>query len=231
MNHRPNLALVGAAAALALAPAALAKTTVSVRVEGSTKTLQAAKTVTVPSSGSITKGGTPAGTCPARSAAGAFDRAVHGRWTAKFYPGVNGGIFITSIFSVKPKSVNDYWTVFADNRSSNVGICSIKPHRGEKFLFAITDGSEFPLVIKAPAQARLGGSFTANVSYYKTNQNTGKTTHVNAGGIHLTGRGVDVVTNSRGNAKVAVTRTGKLTLKADGKGYVRAEPVVVSELP
>ena len=231
MNHRTNLALLGAAASLALVPAALAKTTVSVRVEGPTKTLQAATNVAVPTSGSITKGGTPAGTCPARSAAGAFDHAVHGRWTAKYYPGVNGGIFITSIFSVKPPTVNDYWTLFVDNRTASAGICAIAPHRGEKFLFAITNGSQFPLVIKAPAQARLGGSVTVNVSYYKTSQTTGKTTHVEAGGIHVTGRGVSVVTNSRGNAKVAITRTGTLTLKASGSGFVRAEPAVVRELP
>ena len=49
---------------LLAAPAFAAPTKVSFRVEGASKTLLPAKTVTVPTSGSITKGGTPKGSLP-----------------------------------------------------------------------------------------------------------------------------------------------------------------------
>lgn len=71
MQHRIQRALLGATLALVLTPAAAAAaTTVTVRVEGASRTLLAPTKVSVPSSGSITKGGAPAGSCPAHSAAG-----------------------------------------------------------------------------------------------------------------------------------------------------------------
>ena len=47
----------------------------------------AAKTVAVPTGGSITKGGTPKGTCPANSAAGAFNVATGGNWSGTLLHG------------------------------------------------------------------------------------------------------------------------------------------------
>ena len=65
-------ALGGVAAVLVLAlsaPALGANSAISVRVEGAKRTLLPA-TAAHAESGSITKGGTPAGTCPGSSATG-----------------------------------------------------------------------------------------------------------------------------------------------------------------
>jgi hypothetical protein len=85
--------------------------------------------------GFITKGRTPKGKCPGASAAGALDRATHGKWTGKYFSSV-GGIFITSIDGVKPPG-QDFWSVFVNGKSSSMGICAIKLHPGEKLLFKI----------------------------------------------------------------------------------------------
>ena len=79
----------GAALVLVLVPsAALAAsgTPVSVRIEGQSKTLLAAKTVLV-RSGSVTKNHAPRGACPAKSAAGALDAATHHRWSGSWSGG------------------------------------------------------------------------------------------------------------------------------------------------
>jgi hypothetical protein len=85
--------------------------------------------------GWITKGGTPRGKCPGASAAGALDRATHGKWTGKYYSSV-GGIFVTSILGVKPTG-SDFWSIFVNGRSASTGICGVKLHSREKLLFKI----------------------------------------------------------------------------------------------
>ncbi len=76
-----SLALVAGAPAAALA----AGTTVSVRVEGLTRTLLATKVVHT-HSGSITKGGTPSRRLSATTAAGALDVATRHRWSGTTAP-------------------------------------------------------------------------------------------------------------------------------------------------
>ena len=86
MKNSRSIALGGLTIALALTPtAALAAgpTTVSVRIEGTSRTLLAATNVRT-HSGSITKGGAPAGACPATTAAGALDDAAHHKWTGSY---------------------------------------------------------------------------------------------------------------------------------------------------
>ena len=91
--------LLASAAPVALAvgcagPALAAVPPVSVRVEGPTRTLLETKTVTAPSTGSITLGGTPKGQCPADSAAGAL-RACWSLGLAFIRPGAAGIVLVT----------------------------------------------------------------------------------------------------------------------------------------
>lgn len=232
MKPKTKLALLGATVTCAVAPAAAlgsASSTVSVRIEGPAKTLVNDKSVKL-HAGSVTKGGTPTGVCPALSAAGALGAATHGQWTGKYFASVPG-IFITTILGIKAPTSTQFWTVFVDNRSSASGICQVKPHRGEQIMFALTDGSQFPLVLKAPVQARISSHITVNVGYYFTDLKSGHTTFRHPKGIHVTAKGVDAVTDSRGNARVNIVKAGALVLRADGKGFVRAAPLRVSELP
>lgn len=133
-----TLVLASGAAAVPVALAAGAGhpvgPTVTVQVKTLKKTLVHAAAVRG-RSGWITKGGTPRGKCSAASAAGALNAATRGRWTGKYYASV-GGIFVTSILGVTPKSP-DYWGFSVNGHTSSKGICAIRLHRGEKLLFKI----------------------------------------------------------------------------------------------
>src|ERR1700689_2341082 len=70
--------LVVAAVAAAIAPK------VTIRIEGSKRTLLATTTVQAPSSGSITRDGAAKGACPADSAAGVLNVGAKGRWSGSW---------------------------------------------------------------------------------------------------------------------------------------------------
>jgi Domain of unknown function (DUF4430) len=221
MKSSRTIALGGACIALAVTPAvALASgpTTVSVRVEGKTRTLLAATTVSVPAGGSITKGGTPAGTCPAPSAAGALDAATHHRWGGTYSSGL--GIELTSILGETHSFTSSYyWSISVNDKYAQVGMCDLKLHKGDQLLFAAVPdkGTEYPIVISAPRHATVGHAIELKVAY------------ANAKGIDkpLVGASIDGhVTNKQGVARVTAAKAGKLHLTAARAGYVRAEATV-----
>jgi hypothetical protein len=216
---------VAVVAALA-APAFAAPTKVSFRVEGASKTLLPAKSVTVPTSGSITKGGTPAGSCPANSAAGAFNIATGGNWSGTYSSGL--GIEVTKILGEAGiYSKGHYWEFFVDNRPASVGICDQKVSSGDQFLFADVPakGVEFPIVISAPATATAGKAFKVKASYYPGKSKTAKP----LAGVSFTG--VKGTTNAHGVATVTASQAGKLSLVGSKAGEIRsaAATVVVSK--
>jgi Domain of unknown function (DUF4430) len=121
-------------AALGAASHAAAGATVTVQIKTLTKTLLA-PTAEHGEKGWITKGGTPRGKCSGNSAAGALDAATHGKWAGKYYPSLHD-IFVTSIDGVKP-SRSDNWEFDVNGKASNVGVCEVKLHAGERLLFKI----------------------------------------------------------------------------------------------
>lgn len=137
MYRKTVVALVGAVvmavAASGVALGASSGPTVTVQIKTLTKTLR--KVTVHGEKGWITKGKTPRGKCPGSSAAGALDAATHGRWTGKYFASV-GGVFVTSILGVKPKSP-DFWNFYVNGKSSSKGVCSVKLHAGERLLFKI----------------------------------------------------------------------------------------------
>ena len=218
-----------AAAALLAGPAlAGAQTKVSWRVEGASKTLLAPKTVAVPAGGSITKGGAPAGACPANTAAGAFNSATGGNWSGTYSSGL--GIEVTKILGETGiYSKGSYWEFFVDNHAASVGICSQKVKSGDQLLFAnvpAKGAAEFPIVISAPAKATAGTSFQVKASYYPTKSKAAKP----LAGVTITGvKGR--VTNAKGVATVTANKAGKLSLVGSKSGEIRsaAATVVVSK--
>ncbi len=239
MKLSTKCAPVGAALALALAPAALAAKSspaVSVRIEGKAKTLLPT-TVVHPGTGSITKHHAPKGACPADSAQGALDRATHGRWTGPWSKAYREYL-ITSVLGEKYGAAAKYfWEIFAGNRAATAGACEIKARPGQKLLFAavpLADVAAYPLTIAgAPATATVGHPFTVTVEAYDAK---GKP-HPLAG-ASVTGAGVSAATtDATGQATVTATTAGPLVLTADhgstkkGKesfGYVRAETGSIS---
>jgi Domain of unknown function (DUF4430) len=137
MHRKTVIALLGAivmaVAGSGVALAASSGPSVTVQVKNGTKTLT--NSVVHGEKGWVRKGGTPKGKCPGSSAAGALDAATHGKWTGKYYASV-GGVFVTSIDGVKPKSP-DFWNLYVNGKSSNLGVCSVKLHAGEKVLFKV----------------------------------------------------------------------------------------------
>ena len=85
--------------------------------------------------GWITKGGTPRGKCPGASAAGALDRATHGRWTGRYYRQYSD-LLVSSILGVKAHG-GRYWWLYVNGRSASVGVCAVKLRAGEKLLFKL----------------------------------------------------------------------------------------------
>ena len=85
--------------------------------------------------GSITKGGTPRGKCPASSAAGALNAATHGRWTGKYFASCRA--FSSRRSSGRAGQHKDYWSIFVNGKLSNKGICEIKLRAGQRLLFKI----------------------------------------------------------------------------------------------
>jgi hypothetical protein len=220
MKRSRSLALGGLTIALASSPAvalAAGPTTVSVRIEGKSRTLLPATTVRT-HTGSITKGGAPAGACPATTAAGALDVATRHSWNGSYG---TYGLSVTSVLGEShPFTSTSYWSIFVDNKYASAGVCDLKLHRGEQILFAAVPekGTEYPIVLSVPARARTGRSFTVKATYFGARGGAKP-----LAGVAVKGGGV---TNAQGVATVTATKQGKLSLTASRAGYIRDEVTV-----
>lgn len=223
MSTRRTITVTGAIAALTLTAAGsalAARPAVTIRVEGLKRTLLPA-TVVRAGSGSITKGGAPAGGCPASSAAGALNVATHHRWTGTYSSGL--GIEVTGILGETHiySSKGYYWGIWVDNRFASAGICDLTLHPGEQLLFAPAPatGTVSPTAVLAPARATTGTAFRVRVVRY------------NAGGHPKPLAGVTLTdasgaTNRNGVTEVTATHAGKLTLTASARGDIRSSATV-----
>jgi hypothetical protein len=216
-------ALGGAAAVVTLAvsaPAFGARTGVTVRVEGAKRTLLPA-TAAHAESGSITKGGTPAGACPGSSGAGYFDSATHHRWNGTYSSGL--GIEVINVLGETHKFTSAaYWGIWVNNRFASTGLCDLKLKPGDQLLLAPASvkGSTYPIALTAPAHAKVGTPFAVKASYFKGAKGAAKPL------AHVKVTGAAAATDAHGAATVTATKAGKLTLVASLKGYIRAEATV-----
>jgi hypothetical protein len=223
MKHRQFAALGGVAAVVlaTTAPAFGAGSGVTVRVEGLKHTLLPA-TIAHTESGSITKGGTPKGSCPGSSAAGYFDSATHHRWSGTYSSGL--GVEITKVLGETHKfsAKGFYWGIWVNDKFASSGLCDLKLKPGDQLLLAPApaSGTTYPIVLTAPAKATAGHSFSVKTSYFKSSK--GKAKALKA--VKVTDAGA--VTSTSGAATVTVEKPGKVTLVATLKGYIRAEATV-----
>ena len=166
-----------AAAALLAGPALAKSPKVSVRVEGKSKTLLETKALKTPSSGFITKGGAKKGSCPSGgTAAGAFNRAIKGNWSGKSF---SFGYEVNTILGETVNNKTRYWEFFVNDRAAQKGICDQKVKAGDQLLFAdvpLKGGSEFPIVLTAPAKATVGKPFQVKAFYFPGKSNRTKPT-------------------------------------------------------
>jgi hypothetical protein len=223
MKRRYLLALAGATTALAVAPttAALAAK-VTVRVEGKRKTLLNPSVVKT-GGGSITKFGASAGACSAASAQGALDVATHHSWIGKWSTTYGPEYFITSILGESYATSKTYfWEIFVNNVPATAGGCEIKLHPGDQLLFAADTGSQYPIVLTAPAHATAGHKFTAKAVAYNAK---GKAKPL--AGATVSANGHSSKTGKDGTVLLTLSHVGTFTLKASHAGYIRAAPVTL----
>jgi len=135
---KAGIALLGTALALVAVPAASASASpkVTVSVVGKTKTLLPAKTIQT-TSGSITRGGAPAGKCPSTSAQGALNVATHGNWKGSWSASYHE-YYITGILGDNETGKKYYWGIYVNGKAASKGACDIKLKTGEKLLFKVT---------------------------------------------------------------------------------------------
>jgi hypothetical protein len=197
--------------------------TVTVRVEGLKRTLLA-PTVVHLHSGSITKGGAPAGACPARSGAGALDAVTHHHWVGTWSTSFDDYEVTSILGEAHSFTTKLYWSVWVGNKFASTGVCGIKLHPNEQLLFAAASSKTKGLVaIKAPSSATVGQPFAVTVVWFN---GSGKTKPL--AGATVTAAGVSSQTNSQGTVELTPTQAGTLSLKAAHAGYIRSAPVQVS---
>jgi hypothetical protein len=235
MQLRRSPFIAGAPIALGLAvaaPAIAAAPAVSVRVESAQRTLLPARTVTAPAHGSITKGGAPAGACPADTAAGALTAATGGRWTGSYDSGL--GIEVNSILGTALSYARgSYWGFYVDDHFASHGVCATRLHPGESLLFAQVPAkgrTPLPIVLRAPATARAGTPFTVRAvdlpgAGPATRPVSDVHLRVTAGPGHRTGArvGRDVA----GATAVSVASPGTVTIVASAPHTIRSAAVTV----
>jgi Domain of unknown function (DUF4430) len=224
--HRKQILAAGVALlACTLTPAAVAAAAgpaVTVRIEGKSKTLLAAKVEHAPA-GSVTKDGH---SCSGNSAAGAFNAATRGKWSGTWSKSLSDFQVMTILGDTENyTTTKSYWELFVNNVPASTGICGVKLKAGENILFAAVGASETPadpLGVEAPTSEPEFKKFTIKVVYYNAK---GKASP--AAGVTVAFAGHRYTTNSAGEtAKVAAETSGALSVTAAKKGYIRAEATV-----
>jgi hypothetical protein len=221
MKHRPFAALGGVAAAVVLASTATALgagAPITVRVEGVKRTLLPA-TVAHAESGSVTRAGATPGACPGKNAIGYFDSATHHRWKGSFSSSL--GVAVTSVLGENhPFTSSFFWGLWVNDKFASAGLCSLKLKPGDELLLAPAPekGRVFPIVLKAPATAKVGQPFVVKASYFKTAK-----AKALAGAKVTDGANA---TDTHGATTVTASKPGKLTIVATEKGFIRAEATV-----
>jgi hypothetical protein len=220
-------AVVLSASALVAVPAAFAASSapasVTVRIEGKTKTLLAATPVKT-TSGSITTGGAPAGKCPATSAQGALQDATHGGWKGSWSKQYSE-YYITSILGDTEASAKAYWAIYVNGVYATAGACDIPLKSGDAVLFAVIPGkgkTPEALSTSIPAKGIDGDQITPIVVYYDAKGHK----HAVPGATVTLGHVTDK-TNGAGITKaITLTGSGRQTLKVSKPGYVRTEATI-----
>lgn len=199
--------------------AALAAPSVSVRVEGKSRTLLDPVTAQT-HTGWITKAGAPTGACSATSAAGALDVATHHNWGGSYSHSF--GLAVTSILG-EAHVFNSpyYWSVWVNNTYAQSGVCGITLHRGDHLLFAVEPVSTYwyPLGVSAPRHAAFGHTFKVKVIWFNSAGKSKPLPGARVGGV---------LTNSHGIATLTANHHRSLVLRAARSGYVRSAPVRVA---
>jgi uncharacterized protein DUF4430 len=222
-RHTLNAAVaLAGTCALALGPIAAAGasgTSVSVRIEGKSRTLQAAKTISAPT-GTVSQGGH---SCSADSGAGLLNAVTDGKWSGTWSKSYKD-FEVTKIDGETDSysTTKSYWEIFVNDVPATTGICGVKLAAGDQILFAAVANSETPgdpLAIEVPKTVTKGKSFAPKVVFFNA-----KGRAAPLAGVTVSFEGHNYTTGTAGTTpKVSARATGTFTLTAAKKGYIRAE--------
>jgi Domain of unknown function (DUF4430) len=198
--------------------------TVTVRIEGTSKTLLPPTTVTL-GSRAVDKDGVAADSCKGTSAAGALELASHGQWNGSFSKSL-GGYLVSSIDGLSfPSGGATYWAFWINDAPAPQGVCGLTPKTGDSILF-FPDcyGRKCPpndgvLGVRAPARVTAGHPVTVAVSAYSDSKGAASA----ESGAVVTGDGVSAKTSAGGIARLTFTRTGRFLLRVHAPHTVRTE--------
>jgi hypothetical protein len=207
------LALLAVTDALASGSSA----TVTVRVEGATKTLLTARTTQTPPA-AITRGHVPSTACPGDSALGALQAATHGGWIGR-YKASKSTYKVTAILGEHRASG---WVAFVNGRPLQGNDVCGKLKSGKEVLFANAPAGEPALILSSPSQASAGSTFNVKVTAYGR---SGAAKPVAGATISVNGHSGP--TNASGVTPLTPDRAGTYTIAVTKPGYVRDEAVVV----
>jgi hypothetical protein len=223
-------ALAGLAAATLLAAPALAGPTVTVRVEGQSRTLLERTRVTLPDTPPPVTG------CQRWSAAAAIEEATRGNWDRGDFPS-------TILGESHTFTQNDYWAEWVDFGSGyrwGSGICNDVLKDGDEVLEVVDIASatfaptRFPLDLEGlPAAVQTGVPVTVTVVAYVTDGTVGTGTRTPVAGATVSGGGASAVTGPGGTATLRFMQPGTVVVKASKPGSVvsAGEGVTVSTTP
>jgi hypothetical protein len=204
---------LASAALFAVAPTAVAGSTlpkVSVRVEGTAKTLLPA-TVVQPVPGLVKKGGH---SCSADSGAGAFNLATKGKWSGTWSSSLKDFEVLKILGDTENYAkTKSYWEVLVNDVPASTGLCGLKLKAGERILLAAIGAKESPAL---PLGVTVRGT-TARVVYY-----TAKGKPVALAGATVKSGTSRVKTNAAGKATLPAY-SKPTTVTATKTGYIRAE--------
>jgi hypothetical protein len=226
---------------------------VSVRVEGSAKTLFEGQVMTEGetfetassggvhpcdyadngnSGGEFTNGGSPSGTptTALRDAALSSGLAFDAEWFGSGAKNENpGDFFVSQVGADKNESSGEFasWGYAVNYLTAPVGGCQIALAPGSEVLWAYNYFNlEHRLRLTGPASANAGTPFTVHVTDGQTGAAlAGMSIGEMAGGVTSPLPGT--TTDASGNATVLLAQTGQLTLKATGSGAVRSNGLAV----
>ncbi len=218
-----SVAAASLAAAVAVTPAGAAPTTPTayVRIEGAKATLLS-QTLVRTRAGDRVRGHA----CSDTSAAGALDRATHGKWSGSY--DAKFGDYLVSTIEGEAPTGNNFWTLFVNGRTSSTGACETPVHSGDHVLWfdchadANFNCTNNPLALTAPALVQRGHRITAHVTQI---DGAGHGTPMD--GATVRGGGVGGSSDSGGVVHLSPHTAGTITLEARKPGATPSDPVYV----
>jgi hypothetical protein len=227
--RRLSLLLGASLFSLAIGPAGALAKSVSVRVEGETHTLVKRSLITL-GTGSVSKDGNPAHSCPAGSAAGALEEATNGSWSG---PWSDFGYFVSTIRGETHSGSPDSYSFWIDDKLAKTGICQTLPKDGDELLFFVdrcvfdaaagvcSNDPVLPLELRLAAHQSKDGTAQLTVVAYSA---AGKAKPVAKASIVRDGVWLGK-TDSHGHFRVHLRRNRTVSYKAIKRGFARSEAV------